>query len=474
MKKSTLPLVGTLLIFTAVFPISLKKSDVLPPNNSRFGKDFVVFFVIDDYEELEDIDHIYDYSQELSNVLAGTYGFLPEIIRNPSKEKINTVISQYNTQFQKGMLPADGQLLFFLLGHSYYSQEKESIYFIPQDGLKSDRQKKSYIAYSELQQDVAEINCDHILFTVDAQIKGATTDIKDLLSIPVVPPMTKRVFDSSSLAEHLHPKSRLSLFAGNHDPEKEAFEFTKQFLNAINFLKTLDDGIITFFELITFFEQGTTATKSGIFEGHEKNGDFFLVPKQNYDEEDEYVWYRMPYPHFIDKRDWNEYRTFDDEKSGLIWMAEDLKFKTKNYECYNERDPNCNLYGHMYTLDDLKNPKRSPCPNGWHVPTEEEWDQLAINLGGYFDEIEQTNYGDPKKGYHSILKTGSFNLGGVKDQDATFLYEGIKGYYWSSTADQTLSDKYTIGYYLDKNKEKLVKNGFHNNISAYCRCVKDP
>lgn len=55
--------------------------------------------------------------------------------------------------------------------------------------------------------------------------------------------------------------------------------------------------------------------------------------------------------------------------------------------CYGNSSHNCNIYGGLYNWDEMMGYVTTPgvqgiCPAGWHIPTETEWINLTIYLGG--------------------------------------------------------------------------------------------
>lgn len=99
--------------------------------------------------------------------------------------------------------------------------------------------------------------------------------------------------------------------------------------------------------------------------------------------------------------------TFKDERDGQeyeyaiignqTWMTENLNFKTANSidtsdfnsSWHNNRrfdlenDGVITLKGQLYTIDDLNN----ACPDGWHIPSTNEWMELAAYAKDFYSLI---------------------------------------------------------------------------------------
>ncbi|MBQ9226957.1 MAG: fibrobacter succinogenes major paralogous domain-containing protein [Fibrobacter sp.] len=115
----------------------------------------------------------------------------------------------------------------------------------------------------------------------------------------------------------------------------------------------------------------------------------------------------------LDLRDGRTYRTV--VIGSQTWMAENLNYRTRNSVCYGEEystsiDLNyCSMYGHLYTwsaaMDSAgtwsesgkgcgnppvgksvscspKSTTRGVCPEGWHLPSLDEWNTLITTVGG--------------------------------------------------------------------------------------------
>jgi len=76
------------------------------------------------------------------------------------------------------------------------------------------------------------------------------------------------------------------------------------------------------------------------------------------------------------------------EIAGLAWMSQNLNYAPKGV-CYDNLENNCK-YGRLYTLEEAK----EACPEGWHLPTNKEWNvvgslaDLAALHGGYRNVTE--------------------------------------------------------------------------------------
>jgi uncharacterized protein (TIGR02145 family) len=121
---------------------------------------------------------------------------------------------------------------------------------------------------------------------------------------------------------------------------------------------------------------------------------------------------------FRDKRDGNVYRTFTVQ--GVVWMAENLRYKSPGGSAYFESDSmNSKKYGLLY---DWKTARKS-CPEGWRLPTGEEFQALV-------------NYNDQTGSWKS-KKTDSdsfgIQLGGMQDYEGTFTEMEESAYFWTST-----------------------------------------
>ena len=57
-------------------------------------------------------------------------------------------------------------------------------------------------------------------------------------------------------------------------------------------------------------------------------------------------------------------------------MSENLSYNLgENSACRDNINTDCELFGHMYNIEVMD----SGCPDGWRLPTSDEWKYLLIN-----------------------------------------------------------------------------------------------
>jgi len=61
-----------------------------------------------------------------------------------------------------------------------------------------------------------------------------------------------------------------------------------------------------------------------------------------------------------------------------IWMTKNLNDPSKGGVCYEDKPENCEKYGRLYNWDEAM----KACPEGWLLPSDEEWQVLIAFAGG--------------------------------------------------------------------------------------------
>jgi len=184
---------------------------------------------------------------------------------------------------------------------------------------------------------------------------------------------------------------------------------------------------------------------------------------------------------FTDTRDNEDYKWI--KIGNQIWMAENLNYKTAYGSwCYDDKESNCNTYGRLYDWETAK----QVCPDGWHLPTDEEWKELERHLGmsveesgeisfrgndegGKLKETGLTHWKAPNKG---ATNEGGFTAlpGGYRNYNGTFYYVGNYGYWWSST-EYSAAGAYSRSLRYDSASISRYSNDEELGFSV--RCVRD-
>ena len=118
--------------------------------------------------------------------------------------------------------------------------------------------------------------------------------------------------------------------------------------------------------------------------------------------------------------------------------------------CYYENDPaNGNIYGKFYNWHAV-NDLRGLAPEGWHVPTDEEWTTLTESLngtreaGGKLKEAGTAHWNSPNEG--ATNETGFTALpGGSRYYNGKFSGIGEYGGWWCASGYGTSNSAWLRG-----------------------------
>ncbi len=212
----------------------------------------------------------------------------------------------------------------------------------------------------------------------------------------------------------------------------------------------------------------------------------------------------LPEGSFVDNRDSNIYKYITIGEQ--VWMAENLRYlprvagsgmglettpyiyvygyngnsveeakATANYQTYGV------LYNWLAAMNKETSSETNPsgvqgvCPEGWHLPSNAEWEQLIDFLGGEeiaggkLKEADTTHWISPNEG--ATNETGFTALpGGYRGYCGMF--KGIRnmGFWWSATA-QSSTNAWTFSLLYDYGK--IYSNYYTKEDGFSVRCVKD-
>ena len=143
--------------------------------------------------------------------------------------------------------------------------------------------------------------------------------------------------------------------------------------------------------------------------------------------------------------------------------------------CYYNNDPkNGESYGKLYNWYAV-NDRRGLAPQGWHIPTDEEWTQLTTFLGGKEvagAKMKSTNGWNEYEGkIGNGTNTSGFSglPGGYRFNNGTFKGIGYSGFWWSSTES---SADYAWFRFLSYSDGLVFRNDFSRQ-GLSVRCLRD-
>ena len=148
--------------------------------------------------------------------------------------------------------------------------------------------------------------------------------------------------------------------------------------------------------------------------------------------------------------------------------------KTSAYCDYGNRPENAITYGHLYNWYAVNNP-RDLAPEGWHVPSDAEWQKLVDYLGGSsvaggkMKEAGMLHWNNPNTG--ATNESGFSGLpGGYRANDGRYISMGYHGSFWSATEDNSSGAwSFYLGY--DYSVISLLYSYKPSGFSV--RCVRD-
>jgi len=190
-----------------------------------------------------------------------------------------------------------------------------------------------------------------------------------------------------------------------------------------------------------------------------------------------------------------------------VWIAENLKvthysngdpipnvtsdsvwswLSTGAYCTYDNDDSNTDTYGSMYNWHAV-NDSRNIAPEGWHVPTDEEWKELEVYLGMSQSQADSlilrgTDEGGKMKetgtAHWQSPNTGATNESGFSAlpgswrdaYDGTYNHLGYMALFWSSTENTSFFAWFRVLYYSNS---EVNRNFRSKSYGMSVRCVRD-
>jgi uncharacterized protein (TIGR02145 family) len=126
---------------------------------------------------------------------------------------------------------------------------------------------------------------------------------------------------------------------------------------------------------------------------------------------------------------------------GKEWTTSNLNVDTPSSYCYEDAESNCRQYGRLYTWESAQRGCQS-LRDGWRLPTDDEWRQLAKHYGGLVDDSPDKG----KAAFTALMSGGTsgFNAVFAGTRSAAGQYERLEahGVYWTSSATNQNSARF--------------------------------
>jgi len=168
------------------------------------------------------------------------------------------------------------------------------------------------------------------------------------------------------------------------------------------------------------------------------------------------------------------------------WFQRNLNYAVEGGKCYNNNEANCDTYGRLYNWatamnlpascysnscsEQIQPNHKGICPEGWHIPSNDEWGKLVEAVGGSSVAGKKLK---AENGWDSN-GTNEFGFsalpGGDGYSDGSFYYVGYYGLWWSASEDYS-SNAYGRGMGYDYEGVYYL-----NNLKSYLysvRCLQD-
>ena len=192
--------------------------------------------------------------------------------------------------------------------------------------------------------------------------------------------------------------------------------------------------------------------------------------------------------------DWNDGDNYNIVLIGQqVWMSENLKSKQykngdkigKKYSCtessidkyylYNNNGDLFHTYGNLYNWYTV-NDSRGLCPEGFHIPTNEDWEKLIDYLGGKgvaggkIKEAGTEHWKSPNTGATNESSFTALPGGFFMQSNNSYKDIGYLAYFWTSTI---ISDSKASNWIVGYNLEVVQESETYKTNGLSVRCIKD-
>lgn len=153
---------------------------------------------------------------------------------------------------------------------------------------------------------------------------------------------------------------------------------------------------------------------------------------------------------FVDSRDGKTYKTV--KIGNQTWMAENLNYKTEDgSHCFQ-----CKKYGRLYEW----HAALSACPEGWHLPTKDEWKNFLSGRNARYLKSGDEWYNDNSYDRYdfSILPAGLYDDGQLNNR-------GSFAQFWSADVNEG-------PYFVPRENTQWSEVDVNRGVAVSIRCIQ--
>jgi uncharacterized protein (TIGR02145 family) len=174
---------------------------------------------------------------------------------------------------------------------------------------------------------------------------------------------------------------------------------------------------------------------------------------------------------YTDARDGKVYKTV--QIGSQVWMSENLNYVSNSPKVIFPNNPALtDVFGRLYCWEIAM----EVCPDGWHLPSDEEWKALADHLGGESiagSKMKKiSNYWVSLNEEASDVSGFSALPGGYQEDpdDAVYPFMGEMGFFWST---KEKSGSVAWFRYVKYDGNLLKAGNGDKEFGMSVRCLKD-
>lgn len=198
------------------------------------------------------------------------------------------------------------------------------------------------------------------------------------------------------------------------------------------------------------------------------------------------------FPQTVTDIDGNIYKTV--KIGNQVWMAENLKvnhyrngdeipeildgliwdYLSTGASCtYDHSDSIATIYGNLYNWHAV-NDSRKLAPDGWHIPTDEEWESLNSYLGefagGKMKEEDTIHWRYPNVGATNETGFNALPAGIRASGSGEFKNLQKSTCWWASSSDCVHCP---VAWRVSYDQSELSRNDYYPTLGFSVRCIMD-